>query len=133
MNKILIGLSICLFFSCNSHPYEQGKRIYKAKCSNCHMNDGSGLGELIPPLAASDWLRDNQDLLACAITKGIAMPITVNGTIYRENMKGIKLTDVELTNLINYINNEWGNQYGEVLLKDIKEKLSECGEVPLSE
>ena len=32
----------------------QGKQLYTTHCSNCHQENGDGLGKLFPPLAKSD-------------------------------------------------------------------------------
>ena len=60
------------FWSCSYEPYTQGKRLYQAFCSNCHMDNGEGLRSLYPPLANSDYLEKNHDQLACIIANGIS-------------------------------------------------------------
>lgn len=118
---IMIGLN-----SCEQETYAQGKRLYTAHCENCHMDDGTGLAKLIPPLAQSDYLRDQQSSIACIIKNGQNGPIIVNGRTYNQEMPGAKYTEVQVTNIINYINNAWGNDFGVVNLEAIETSLGVC-------
>lgn len=91
------------------------------------MEDGSGLGGEIPPLAQADFLEKYADQVACIIYAGIEDTIIVNGKTYNQPMEGIKqLSPVEITNVINYINRAWGNDYGSVTLGEVKENLIPC-------
>ncbi|MBK9583929.1 MAG: hypothetical protein IPO48_19175 [Saprospiraceae bacterium] len=40
-------------------------KAFAANCANCHMEDGSGLGELIPPLNKIYFVRTGIDRLHC--------------------------------------------------------------------
>lgn len=123
-----VFISFLFFFSfCNSNPYSQGKRLYSLYCANCHMEDGKGFKMLYPPLAASDYLAENQDLIACIIRYGQQDTIIVNGEIYSLPMLGVKeLNDVEITNIINYINTSWGNNLPPSKLETVSEQLAQC-------
>ena len=109
------------------NPHTQGAFLYKGYCGNCHMENGKGLKGLYPPLAQSDFLKNNQNKLTCIINMGISGPIVVNGKTYDHAMAGNpSLNDVEITNIINYINNAWGNEFGEISITDVKKQLSKC-------
>ena len=91
------------------------------------MDDGSGLAGNIPPLAQSDYVAQNQEQLACIIRYGMEGPIVVNGKTYQNPMAGIpELSEFEIANVINYINQAWGNDHGYVPLKEIRNSLEEC-------
>lgn len=91
------------------------------------MEDGSGLGRIIPPLANSDYLRRNQKGLACLIINGISGEIIVNGVLYNEPMKGLPdLTPGQVNNIINYINSAWENDFPSMTVKEIKEYMQKC-------
>lgn len=114
-------------FSCKEDTFYQGHSIYDSVCANCHMEDGTGLKGLIPPLANSDYLKNNQLDVACIIRYGQEGEIVVNGKTYNQPMAGIHyLTDTEIANIINYINHAWGNDYGMVDFKNLRIKLKEC-------
>lgn len=108
---------------------DPGAVLYQRECMACHMEDGSGLEQLYPPLANSDWLRDNQDTLACIIRNGIQGPMVVNGREYDGIMAPhADLTDGQIYNIITYINAAWGNDLSRPNLAEVKEQLARCGE-----
>ena len=107
--------------------YRQGGALYAAYCANCHMDDGTGLKGNIPPLANSDWLRDHQDELACVIYAGMEGEVVVNGVTYNAAMNGNpELKTTQVTNIMNYINHAWGNDYGFVSLPKAEAQLEKC-------
>ena len=114
-------------FSCEN-LYSDGQHLYKTVCANCHMDDGSGLIGLIPPIVGSDYLKNNQAELPCIIRHGLKGPILVNGKQYGgQEMAGIPvLTDVEVTNICNYINTNFNNNNKVVSLQEVKIALENC-------
>ena len=112
---------------CTQYPYIQGEILYSNFCESCHMQDGSGLGAEIPPLAGADYVAQNQEKLACMIRHGIAGPLVVNGITYNQAMPGVEvLSDVEITNIINYVNQAWGNNLGTITLGEVRRQLDAC-------
>lgn len=94
------------------------------------MADGSGLQGLIPPLAQADYIAQDPAATACIIRYGLADTIVVNDTTYAQPMAGIEaLSDFEITNVINYINQAWGNDYGYVGFDEVKNRLDSCAAV----
>ncbi len=91
------------------------------------MDDGTGLVGVIPPLAGADYVRDNVDKLPCIIRKGMKGEVVVNGWTYRgEMLPNTQLTDFEITNIINYINTAWGNDYEIVKHDMVRTALENC-------
>lgn len=91
------------------------------------MEDGTGLAEVIPTLVQSDYVILNQDKLPCIIRNGLSGEITVNGKLYNTEMSGSpKLTEFEITNVINYINTAWGNKHTIQKHLDVRKALEEC-------
>lgn len=118
---------IFLLFSCDApHPYQQGEILYVNFCSNCHMTDGSGLQNLIPPLNNKEYLKGKNDIIACAIVKGVKGEIQIAGKTYNTEMEPIMaLNDIEITNVINYIQYTWGDGvYAQN--PEVVEALKEC-------
>lgn len=124
-NKLIF---ICfLFFSCQNETYHQGRILYENFCQNCHMQDGTGLHGIIPPLRASEYLSKHQDNLTCIIRKGLKDTLEVKNKIYKQAMPGnLKLTQGDITNIINYINNAWGNNYGIILYDEVIRQYETC-------
>jgi mono/diheme cytochrome c family protein len=130
-SKIFVAtaLTCCtvLLTRCDQTTYKQGELLYVKFCSNCHAEDGKGLKALIPPLAGADYLQQHQDELACIIKYGISSKIKVNGVEFEQPMPGVpQLSDFEITNIINYINQAWGNDYGYVKIANVRKSLKIC-------
>jgi len=122
-----LGISALLLTRCDQTTYKQGELLYVKFCSNCHSEDGKGLKALIPPLAGADYLKQHQDELACIIKHGISSKIKVNGVEFEQPMPGVpQLSDFEITNIINYINQAWANDYGYVKIANVRKSLMSC-------
>lgn len=122
-----IILSFFVGLRCTQSPYIQGEILYSNFCESCHMQDGSGLGAEIPPLAGADYIPANQEKLACLIRHGISEEIAVNGKKYQQLMPGVEaLSDVEITNIINYVNQAWSNDFGTITLGEVRVQLEAC-------
>ncbi len=105
--------------------FTNGKRLYSTHCANCHMENGEGLGQLIPPLKGADYLLNDVGRAARIIVNGAKEPLIVNGIEYRQPMPGnTNLNASEVTEILTYITNAWGNSYGGVSLNQIKTALS---------
>jgi mono/diheme cytochrome c family protein len=91
------------------------------------MDDGTGLVGVIPPLAGSEYLRDNLEKLPCIIRKGIKGELKTNKWEYQGVMPGVpQLTEFEITNIINYINTAWGNDYPLIKHEIVRNALAQC-------
>ena len=123
---LLIASFLITFTSCEDKTYSQGKRLYSAHCANCHMDDGTGLAKLIPPLKNSDYLKANQDLIPCIIRHGQSGEIAVNGIVFDQVMPGETYNEIQINNMINYINTAWGNDIPSVTIAQTNERLKSC-------
>ena len=107
----------------------QGKSIYKSKCQNCHMGNGKGLKTLIPPLASADYLFNHQDRVACLIKNGAKKKLLVNGVEFAPTMPAHPdLTNLEIAEVMTYINNSWENEIGLVKPQDVQKWLTNCSD-----
>lgn len=121
---IAIGL---IWQDCQLNPNEEGARLYRNNCQSCHQENGAALKKLIPPLAGSDYLTTHGADVACIIRYGLEGPVTVNGVTYDGVMAGLDhLNAVDITNILNYINNSWGNDLGYINLRDVEAALDSC-------
>lgn len=126
---IFLSALVILFVNngCQTEHFKQGKILYTNFCANCHMDDGSGLESLYPPLANADYIKEDPLKMVCIIRKGMAGEISVNGKTYNQPMEGIpQLSEFEISNIINYINQAWGNEMGFVKMSDIRTRLKAC-------
>ena len=104
----------------------QGRDIYNRQCRNCHQPDGRGLRGIIPPLAGSNYLQHNQATIPCLLKTGSSDTLTVNGRQYAPQMPAHNLTNLELAEVLTFINNSWGNEYGFVQVKQVDNWLKNC-------
>lgn len=135
MRYIKIGffcsfIGVLLFTnSCKDTPYQQGRILYENFCANCHMDDGSGLEGLIPPLAQADYYKENVLKTACLIRYGMEGPVQVNGRTYDQPMPGVdQLTEFEIANILNYISEAWYDDLPYVKLEEVRATLENCKE-----
>ena len=122
----LLALPGC--FSNNRH---QGARLYAEACAGCHGDAGQGLARLIPPLAGADYLAAHRTELPCLLRRGAHGPMTVNGILYNQVMPASRVGDHELsparlTNLLNYIENQWGNHAPPRTIQEVERQLAGC-------
>lgn len=125
MAKCIIFLGVLIVFIGCGDQYSQGKRIYESLCSNCHGEDGSGLKHLIPSLQNNADLS-NTSLVVCTIKNGInADGSNSNLSIMPSHPK---MTAVELTNLMNYMNQTFLKEPQYITIENVTESLKACKE-----
>lgn len=87
----------------------RGKIIYTDFCVVCHMPNGQGVPKVFPPLAQSDYLINFKEESIKAVKYGQSGELTVNGILYNNVMAPLGLENDEIADVMNYINNSWGN------------------------
>ena len=109
-------------------PIEQsiadGEEIYQDFCLQCHLSNGEGVSGIYPPLANSDYLIDNIDRSISNVKYGLSGPIIVNDEEYNAVMLNNGLDDEEISDVMNYILNSWGNKTNEIITKERVAKIS---------
>jgi mono/diheme cytochrome c family protein len=88
----------------------RGKTIYNTQCVTCHKEKGEGIKEVYPPLANSDYLMADKERSIGTVVNGATGEITVNGVKYDGEMVNISLTDDQVSDVLNYVRNSWGNK-----------------------
>lgn len=107
--------------------YNQGETLYQKNCSNCHQENGLGLGRVYPPLAASDYMEKNFNDVICLIRHGKEGQLIVNGKEFNQPMPGnLSLTDLEIAEIATYIYNSWGRKRGTAEVKGVSKILENC-------
>ncbi|NRD20501.1 cytochrome c [Winogradskyella eckloniae] len=102
---------------------KRGSVVYDDFCISCHLPNGKGIPKVFPPLANSDYLKNNQIKSIKAIKYGLTGKITVNGTSYNGTMTALGLSDEEVTDVTNYINNSWDNKIDNFVTSEKVSKL----------
>ena len=88
----------------------RGKAIYDSQCVTCHQARGEGVEDVYPPLAKSDYLMANKARAIASVVNGARGVITVNGAKYDNEMLSTDLTDQQVSDVLNYVRNSWGNK-----------------------
>jgi len=122
MRKISVAIAFFLFIACNYNTYKQGKDLYESNCAQCHMPDGTGVGDLYPALTK---LGPDYDygMITCYILNGKK---SENSLLEMVAIKG--LTDIEINNIINYVRAGMNGLKGEVSIADTRKLIPECTE-----
>lgn len=99
----------------------RGKDIYTAQCITCHMEQGEGIENVYPPLAKSDYLMADKKRSVQQVLYGMTGEIKVKGTTYDGVMAGFDmLSDEEISDVLNYIRNSFGNKGAAVTPEEVK-------------
>jgi len=99
---------------------ERGKEVYDINCTSCHMEKGDGLEGAFPPLAKSDYLMADKARSIKQILNGASGEMVVNGKTYNGEMPAMDLTDEQVSDVLNYVRNSWGNKGGAVTPAEVK-------------
>ena len=99
---------------------ERGKKVFLSACFACHMQEGQGLPGIFPPLAGSDFLKADKARAIRIPLKGLSGPIVVNGKPYNNLMPPQQFTDDQIADVLTYVMNSWGNDFGTVSTADVK-------------
>ena len=116
----LMVLTVGISLQCQETRYRDGKVIYQKLCAHCHMENGSGLGEVIPALTPES-LNERKTEVACLIHNGImgeSMDMPAQP----------QLNAVELTNLLNYVYSEIGKMDQLFKVQEVEKQVKECSE-----
>lgn len=114
-NVILIA-AISIASSANAQKFDlkssigRGKEVYNSYCITCHMEQGEGIESVYPPLAKSDYLMADKKRSIHQVMNGVSGEIKVNKVVYNGEMTGFDLTDEEVSDVLNYVRNSFGNK-----------------------
>ena len=103
--------------------FSDGKQVYNDFCLQCHMANGEGVTKVFPPLAKSDYLKNNRTESIRSIKYGLSGEITVNGVKYNSVMAAQGLSNKEIADVMNYITNNWGNKNTALVTEEQVEKV----------
>ncbi|ASU34092.1 c-type cytochrome [Mucilaginibacter xinganensis] len=106
--------------------YVNGSTVYQVHCQNCHGAKGEGLQGLIPSLTDSAYLKNNREVLACFIKKGLKGNITINNKNYEGEMPPDDLAPLEIAQVLTYITNSFGNKMPTINTEKVNADLAKC-------
>ena len=88
-------------------PQPVGRQIYLNNCASCHQLDGKGLGDSVPSLVG------NGAVLAAGpedVVRVILGGIEAQGTYAPMPAVAAGMSDQDISEVVNYIRQSWGNQ-----------------------
>lgn len=83
---------------------QQGEKVYRARCADCHRSNGQGLPNIFPALAGSDFVTGAPQGVIQIILEGR------RGNMGRMPAWKTTLDDQEIAAVVTYIRQAWGNQ-----------------------
>lgn len=98
----------------------RGKDVYTTYCMSCHMEQGEGIENVYPPLAKSDYLMADKKRSIDQILHGATGEIKVKGVVYNAEMPAVDITDQEVSDVLNYVRNSFGNKGDAVTPEQVK-------------
>jgi mono/diheme cytochrome c family protein len=98
----------------------RGKDIYIAQCITCHLEQGEGIEMVYPPLAKSDYMMADKKRSIEQVLYGVTGEMKVKGVTYDGVMVGFDLTDQEVSDVLNYVRNSFGNKGPAVTPEEVK-------------
>ena len=135
--KIVFSIAVVLVLALTLQSFNQdfdlkasvarGKTIFDSQCASCHMEDGNGLEGVFPTLVKSDYFTDKNRLVK-VVTTGLRGPIVVNGVNYDGEMPANVLTDEQVSDVLNYVRNSWGNKAEAILPGEIQKAKTAVSE-----
>ncbi len=96
-----------------------GKNVFTQNCAACHQPDGKGVSGAFPPLAGSDYLKNDINKVISVVKKGLSGSIKVNGDKYDGVMPSLSLSDEDIANVLTYVYHSWGNSKKTILPKQV--------------
>ena len=125
---VALGLSSILAFTGYGNDTKKtqdqmanGKKLYNQWCMACHQADGSGVPELNPPLAKTDWVTGDKSRLIKVLLNGLNETVTVNGEEYSNPMPAQNhLKDDQIADILTYIRNSFGNKASAISSAEVK-------------
>ncbi|MES2795253.1 MAG: cytochrome c [Bacteroidota bacterium] len=105
----------------NSATLESGKESYDTYCIACHQADGKGQKGVNPPLAGSNWVKGEVNVLIKTVLQGLNTPIEVEGVKYNNAMPAFDyLEDAEMASLLTYVRKNFGQMPDSVTVAQVK-------------
>ena len=123
---LIAGFASMLAMDANAQKFDlkssmaRGKDVYTTQCITCHMEQGEGIEGLYPPLAKSDYMMADKKRSIEQVLYGVTGEIKVRGVTYDGVMTGVDLSDEEVSDVLNYVRNSFGNKGAALTPEEVK-------------
>ena len=118
---LAIFISACTDDSIPKAIMDNGKKVYKAYCLGCHMEDAAGVPGLNPPLVSSDLLLNDKAKTIRIVLRGSDELKDEPGRDYKNTMAALShLSDQEIADVLTFTRNSFGNKASKITADDVK-------------
>ncbi len=117
--KVAAGwvVALALTVTAQAQDVKNGKKVYDEYCKTCHQANGQGMPRIYPPLAKSDYIKNNSvETLIREVVFGKSGKVKVNGVEYNGVMAPLpaKYKDKDVADVMTYVFTSFGNSKGKV-------------------
>lgn len=99
----------------------RGKKVYTQFCVTCHQLDGGGVPGMNPPLEKTSYVLGSKTRIIRIVLKGLNTHEEIDGESYSNVMAPFNfLTDLQISDVLTYIRNSFGNKAIAVTPGDVK-------------
>lgn len=113
-------LSLKQLHKSNAAQNLSGKELYMKHCAACHQNNAQGVKGVFPPLKDSDYFLEDPKRAIHNILYGQSEQIKVNGVVYQGLMPAVKMSDLEVVKVVNYLIKDVNKSKQVINLNDVK-------------
>lgn len=100
-----------------------GSQTYYEYCVSCHLYDGSGHGEFMPPLAGNPVVMDPDASSLINLTLNGSLRVVIGGEPETYDMPYFHglLDDQQIADVVTFMRNAWGHDASAVSLEQVSE------------
>lgn len=122
MMKLIVAIILFVFLQpLPKESMERGKKVYDQYCMSCHMQDGTGVPRLNPPLVKTSYVIGDKTTIIEIVLKGFDAQVEIEGEYYQNTMAPHDfLTDEQIADVTTYVRNSFGNKASVVVPADVK-------------
>jgi mono/diheme cytochrome c family protein len=122
MMKLIVAIILLFFLQpLPKESMERGKKVYDQYCMSCHMQDGTGVPRLNPPLVKTSYVIGDKSTIIEIVLKGFDAQVEIEGEYYQNTMAPHDfLTDEQIADVTTFVRNSFGNKASVVVPADVK-------------
>lgn len=122
MMKLIVAIILFVFLQpLPKESMERGKKVYDQYCMSCHMQDGTGVPRLNPPLVKTSYVIGDKTTIIEIVLKGFDAQVEIEGEYYQNTMAPHDfLTDEQIADVTTFVRNSFGNKASVVVPADVK-------------
>src|SRR5262249_1189762 len=98
----------------------RGKLLYGKYCISCHQVNGTGVPNMNPPLAKTEYVLGDKTRLIGILLNGLNEDVEINGEYYSNPMPSqAALKDQEIADILSFVRNSFGNKASTVSAAEV--------------